>query len=35
VDIRAADFLEFEAGMIVRHTGYPDAEEALREHGLK
>jgi len=35
VDIRAADFFEFENGMIVRHTGYPDAAEALREHGLQ
>ena len=32
---RAADFFEFENGMIVRHTGYPDAAEALREHGLQ
>jgi ketosteroid isomerase-like protein len=35
VDIRAADFFEFEDGEIVRHTGYPDAEEALREHELQ
>lgn len=34
VAMRSADVFYFEGGKIVRHVGYPDADEALAELGL-